>query len=393
MQTVRALAAIGLGRLGDPSGGASIRERLREDAAAQVLAASAWAAGRLGDETSRDLLSDLVREETGIVAAHAAWALGALGNPADADVLLDAYWGGSPRVREAAGFALVRLATGGAPASDGYSLWEENAGFIDIASDKGFDVDGLLDEILVAETRSLERGGSEVVDRFGTRIANAADRWLNADDGARVTAVLRDLDGTSGSLGLAALRIESADAPLAGVIGELIPRLEGLLQSSVAEQRWHAASLLGKAKARSAVPALIELMKGDADPEVRRKAALALGQIGDGAAYAPLFEALNDDYFGVRAHAAVGLGMLGDAKAYDALVDLLDDDYAFVAGGAATGLGLLGDPRAVAELESRIEASGASVQAKMVEALRQLGTDVSQYRDSVHSIVRDAAAD
>lgn len=374
LQGVRALATLGLGRL--QGGVDTVRQRLRDDAAAPVREAAAWALGNLGDTASVDLLIDTLREDEKRVAAMAAWSLGKLGDPRAVEPLLDAYWGSAPEVREAAGFALQLLASGQRLPNDRFSLWEENAGFIDLEStDGGFNINGLLHELYATETRSLTTSNAQIATAYQAQLARTAGRWLKADDTSRITAVLRDLDGTSGSLALATDTEDErpSDPALQRVVVELAPTLRELLRSTIVEHRWHAASLLGKAQDASAVDALVQLLEKDPDADVRRKAALALGHIGDRAAYAPLFASLKDDYFGVRAHAAWGLGLLGDSAAFEALVALLDDNYAYTAAMAARALGLLGDPRAVPELERRFDKAPPSVKRELDRALARLG--------------------
>ena len=73
--------------------------------------------------------------------------------------------------------------------------------------------------------------------------------------------------------------------------------------------------------AAEAVPALADVLKTDARPEVRREAALGLGSIGPGAAAAvpALTDALGDKESTVAAGAAFALGRIGpDAKSAEA---------------------------------------------------------------------------
>lgn len=94
------------------------------------------------------------------------------------------------------------------------------------------------------------------------------------------------------------------------------------------------------------VDALVGLLK-DADHEVRRGAAQALGIIGDKRAVEPLIAAVRSDRM-IRQTAAIALGALGDARAVDALLAALedekDDSYR---GSIARALGNLGARQAV----------------------------------------------
>ncbi len=103
------------------------------------------------------------------------------------------------------------------------------------------------------------------------------------------------------------------------------------------------------APARS--PDLTELLQ-DTDPNVRRRAALAIGRVASPAGVAPLVASLDDADEQVRAAAAFGLGLIGArAEAADApLETLLNDPSPLVRGRAAEGLGLIGSASAAAPI-------------------------------------------
>lgn len=82
----------------------------------------------------------------------------------------------------------------------------------------------------------------------------------------------------------------------------------------------------------------------------RKKAALALGRIGDPLAVGPLISVLNNRTWGVQAEAAQALGRIGDRRAVRFLFDALKDDDPGLRGDAAEALGKIGDIRAVQPL-------------------------------------------
>jgi HEAT repeat protein len=86
------------------------------------------------------------------------------------------------------------------------------------------------------------------------------------------------------------------------------------------------------------------------DAETRRKAAVALGDLGDAQAVEPLIAALKDEDERVRMAAAYALGKLGDSRAVEHLLPALKHRDWFVRQEAAVVLGELGDPRAVRPL-------------------------------------------
>ncbi|MGZ4870110.1 MAG: HEAT repeat domain-containing protein, partial [Halobacteriota archaeon] len=94
----------------------------------------------------------------------------------------------------------------------------------------------------------------------------------------------------------------------------------------------------------------------DNDPDVRWRAAWALGQIGDARAAGPLAQALEDDYSNVRWSAAEALGVLQDENAVDQLIRLLNspDEQTMIRLIAADALGKIGGSRAEAALKAVI---------------------------------------
>jgi cyclophilin family peptidyl-prolyl cis-trans isomerase/HEAT repeat protein len=80
----------------------------------------------------------------------------------------------------------------------------------------------------------------------------------------------------------------------------------------------------------------------DADPRIRRRAAIAIGRVGLTEGAAPLVGLLNDTDLDVKQAAAFALGLIGDASATAPLVQALSDPAPLVRGRAAEALGLIG---------------------------------------------------
>jgi peptidyl-prolyl cis-trans isomerase B (cyclophilin B) len=93
-------------------------------------------------------------------------------------------------------------------------------------------------------------------------------------------------------------------------------------------------------------PGALSDLLHDVDPGVRRRAALAVGRIGDATAALALTDRLNDPVAEVRQAAAFALGLLGDTRAFGRLEAALKDHDAVVRARAAEALGRIGDPRA-----------------------------------------------
>jgi cyclophilin family peptidyl-prolyl cis-trans isomerase/HEAT repeat protein len=97
---------------------------------------------------------------------------------------------------------------------------------------------------------------------------------------------------------------------------------------------------------RSAGAGELERLLHDADPGLRRRAALAAGRIALPELVAPLGELMNDQEVEVRRAAAFALGLAASPTALDRLLASLSDSDAQVRGRAAEALGKIGDARA-----------------------------------------------
>ena len=80
----------------------------------------------------------------------------------------------------------------------------------------------------------------------------------------------------------------------------------------------------------------------DADPRIRRRAAIAIGRVGLAEGVVPLTGLLSDSDVEVKQAAAFALGLIGDASAAAPLAQALADPAPMVRGRAAEALGLIG---------------------------------------------------
>lgn len=103
-----------------------------------------------------------------------------------------------------------------------------------------------------------------------------------------------------------------------------------------------------------ALPALEQTLD-DPHQTVRRRAAWALGKIGDPAAVPALIAALRDPQGEVRFETARSLGYIGVAAAVPALITALRDPDNRTRGCAIWALGEIGDPSAVPGLVKRLK--------------------------------------
>jgi cyclophilin family peptidyl-prolyl cis-trans isomerase/HEAT repeat protein len=113
------------------------------------------------------------------------------------------------------------------------------------------------------------------------------------------------------------------------------------------------SAILNAEERREAGGAIADGLR-DADPGVRRRAALAAGRVGDRALVPALGDRLGDTVVEVRQMAAFALGLVGDAAAGDRLVAALKDGDAAVRARAAQALGRLGEPRHAAAVTQMV---------------------------------------
>jgi HEAT repeat protein len=120
------------------------------------------------------------------------------------------------------------------------------------------------------------------------------------------------------------------------------------------------------------IEGLIKALGYEKDSDVRRKAANALGKIGDSRAVEPLIRALNDSDRDVRWHAAKALGKIGDSRAVEPLIRALNNENPYVRYGAATSLTKIGE-LAFEPLINALNESDSQVRAYSAKALGEIG--------------------
>jgi hypothetical protein len=101
------------------------------------------------------------------------------------------------------------------------------------------------------------------------------------------------------------------------------PNLLTLVTDTEARVRRRAALAIGRTRLAEGIPALVPVLSGDADAEVRQMAAFALGLIGDASAAAPLETALSDLEAIVQGRAAEALGLIGHRAGAGPIADMM----------------------------------------------------------------------
>ena len=194
-------------------------------------------------------------------------------------------------------------------------------------------------------------------------------------------------------------KVQNTDAPndargaAAEALGKIgpaaIPALMPLLKKESAA-RGAAASALGGmgAEAKTAVPALTELLK-DEDDQVRRAAASALGWIGTGAktAIPALTELVKDRNGQVRYDAITALGKTG-SQAIPALTGFLKNE---AYGDRDTAIRALGDtgPAAVPVLTGLLKEKDAQARWLAGQSLDKIGPEAQAAIPALTDVIND----
>jgi HEAT repeat protein len=155
-----------------------------------------------------------------------------------------------------------------------------------------------------------------------------------------------------------------------GDAGAVEPLIAVLNHEEMSGVRWKTAESLVKIGKPSVEPLISTLQHPDGD--VRWKAAVALGEIGDPRAIEPLIAQLSDTDRFVKSRAAQALGMIG-APAVHPLIQTLHDGDGNQRWGAAIALGGIKDPKAIEPLIVALADKYENVRAEAAAALASIG--------------------
>jgi len=204
-----------------------------------------------------------------------------------------------------------------------------------------------LIEILGDNNPSVRRMAKETLEQLG-----------EGDFAALITGVL---DGEEGTL----TQLEGTDDERV-----LIPLLK-TLNSTDTQLKKRAAEALGKLGNASAVKPLLTSLN-DTDTTVRQSVIIALGQIGDARALESLTKALEDKHDAIRVSAVDALIQCGE-NAVEPLIKALRQSSAQVRQKAARALGGLKSPNALESLITALGDSEVAVRQNAVSALGEIG--------------------
>ncbi|NDJ51954.1 MAG: HEAT repeat domain-containing protein [Chloroflexi bacterium] len=200
--------------------------------------------------------------------------------------------------------------------------------------------------------------------RFRVRAAKALTHFDRSPDVLKQLLSIAIIDISDDVRRAVAEAIAALDNPL---LGDL---LAGWMRRSNEATRLAAMNVLGQSRHEWAFPLLIEALR-DGSRDIRRLAAIALGEFGDVRAVDPLLSAFGDQDAGIRHEAYLALTKIGSRRAVEPLIAQLADPatrfYAIAA------LGYLGDSRAVEPLMWLYESDGGRLRPAIAGALGRIG--------------------
>jgi HEAT repeat protein len=337
---LRALAVLGLGKLGDARAAGLVRSLLRSpEAGALPRAAAAFAAGSLGLRGEADALTELSREPDPSVRAQAILALSRLKLDSAGAAIAEALTESSAELGRAGARAAVALVSTASAAPDE----------VFPVQDGNLDVRQVIDAIHpVAHDPTLEIGALAKLSPSLSRAAAAAAESSPARARALSEALSRGGAGlTLGSFETAARKPTTeeraaAQRLLAEIGGSVVSPLSRMTSHPDPEQRLVPLPFLIGRSEEQARRALESLTR-DTDAGVRRATLSALGPEQQQLAGVVAARLNQEQEWPLRATAAEALGRIAQGAA-DAAVTAalsraaLSDPYALVREAAAKAL-------------------------------------------------------
>lgn len=173
--------------------------------------------------------------------------------------------------------------------------------------------------------------------------------------------------------------MESKEEDVNGLIAVLKHEKEARVRASAVDALWNTRDV-------RVVEPLIQALKDDESWDVRRRAAWALGNMGE-IAVEPLIQALQEDVnWDVRRKATWALGNIGDVRGVIPLIQALRDEYSDVREEAAWALGNIGDVRGVKPLVHALRGEHSDVRR---QAARSLAALAGSNEELVKAAIRD----
>ncbi|MEG3435998.1 HEAT repeat domain-containing protein [Pannus brasiliensis CCIBt3594] len=153
-----------------------------------------------------------------------------------------------------------------------------------------------------------------------------------------------------------------------------IDTLSKKLNDSIPQIRAKAAEALGKIGAHRVADTLISHLQQENDSDVRLSIIRALGNIGTESAIPALASCLSDANSDIRVNVAEALGKIGNEKAVQYLIQSLTDSDAKVRTTATIALGEIGLEDAIPHIAKVCSDEDDNVRLSAVDALGKIGS-------------------
>jgi cellulose synthase operon protein C len=356
--SIRALAALGLGLIGDKKSAATMASVARSlEAGPMPRASAAFALGQIGDKAHVDALAQLAESTDSTVRSTAVIALARLGSTAAPRAIAEALVSPEPALQGAAAAAAIVLATGSYRAPrDPLAPPEgrvEVRGLIERLVPKGYSADDRA-KALVAIAPALESASVAAVQSSPERARAVADALLARGGKPAYGPLTRDLEAASPAwrkdAEAAAAAIAKANVgPFVALVSHPSTdvRARAVLLLATRSEKVAADAVMGalddpddgvqraaldavmRTKPAGAVDAVVALLGHEKSWPIRVRAAETLGQIGGKNKHA--FEALvaaakRDGYALVREACVMALSKLDPVGAKATLAEIADKD-------------------------------------------------------------------
>lgn len=211
-------------------------------------------------------------------------------------------------------------------------------------------------------TRALIDHMNDPVPEVRVRVARALGNIRTSEALRPLTLALKD-PGRWSAIRVAGILIGAGDE----AVEILLEEFDRFPQHA----RISAIDIFGRIRSLKAISLLRELLKHK-DPDIRARAAFALGSIGDPTSAPHLGEALRDTAWFVRAMAAKALGRLKEEGSIDALCTALADPQWWVRANAAEALKNKGD-RGMGALLGMLDSKDTYAAQQAVQMLQESG--------------------
>jgi HEAT repeat protein len=289
---------------------------------------------RIGDPSTLDGLSKVLKDENPLVRGEAIAAFGKIGGEEVVDTLIHALRSDpDTQVRRAAVGTLSKIKNEHAVTALIEGLQEQDDSIrISITLRLGQigntrAIPELARVLGESQNKRLVRRAAISLGSLGIEALPHLIHFANHTDSIKRTVAAR---------GLGLINDDRAVLSLAGLLGDE----DRLVRMVAAESLTYTDSTI-------VVPELIEALRTEDDRGVRGLIIQALGKSGDNRAIPSLLEALNSKHINVRASATGALGQIGDATTVNNLARLLNDESEFVQQHAIEALSDIDTPEAL----------------------------------------------